>query len=129
MGNGIPVTPEVQSKMTELRALVGSGKVDAWGEQFLTDVVVPDRKFLTPGQINTIEKMYDRVCIGKKRENSTCIPKTERLKACKQSSGWQIYIDQRAVGISMTKIDAEKILIWFEHSLESLEIVLNKKEK
>ena len=122
MANGISITPEVRAKMDRLLALTASGKINEWGTKFLKDVVTPDRKFLSPAQLNTIEKMYEQVVVGKKRaEDAVVILKTERLKACKQSCGWQIYVDQRAVGVSMTRIDAERILVWFEHSLESLE--------
>ena len=120
MGNGLPVTPEMQTMMNELVALIGSGKIDDWGTGFLKSVVTPDRRFLTPGQINTIEKMHAKAVAGKKRDEANVIVRTPWLKACKQASGWQIYIDQKAVGISMTRIDAERILIYFEHSWESI---------
>lgn len=120
------ITPEIRSKLNMLATKIGTQEVDAWGQGFLKNVTGQEKKFLSTAQLSTVEKMFDRLFRKQIQRDKEKIIKTDRLYAYKTSGGWQLYIDHKAVGVCMGRHEADVMLTWFEHSLESLEYVLKQ---
>lgn len=123
----IALTPDIKSKLAMLKTKIGDPAVNPWGQAFLKSVCADDRNAVSDGQLATIEKMFHRFCKNQATDKSKIV-RSSRVSAFRTASGYQLYIDNKAVGVTMTFREAEVLTIWFAHSLESLEYVL-KQEK
>lgn len=87
------------------------------------------RNFYSVRVIECIEKLF-RVYIkgspDSERENNNTVVKCGRVAAYKSAAGWQVYIDMKAIGCTITKRDAEIIVPWLGRDVEGLEEVLMK---
>ena len=120
------ITPEMRSKLNLLKAKQQTNEVDDWGKSFLNSVCDPRKTSLSTAQWTTAEKMYARLYAPDKPVDPNKIVRTDRVSAIRSSTGWQLYLDHKAVGVVMTKHEAELVATWFEHSLEMVEYALKQ---
>lgn len=121
----IEVTEEVKDKLKLLVSVMNHPKMTEFNKSFVYGL--RDKKSITPKQLLCIEKMFDEIVKG--YDSRTFVEQRRgRAYILKITWGWQLYVDEMAVGGLLTEAEAQLICLWIGTNIHELEQVL-KEEK
>ena len=119
---------QVEQLRAKLKALwdIRDNLKDDWSRNFVRDNL--KRNFYSARVVAHVEKMFDTYLKGGKTDhaNDNGVVQCGRISAYKSAAGWQVYMDMKAIGMTVTKRDAEVIVPWMGRAVESIEEIVVK---
>ena len=115
-------SPEFTRKVNILNAL---STLTERERKFVSDMMV--WKNVSMAQAGFVDRLYaEKVEKAEKQAKDKKLILGDRVSAFRMATGWQIYIDNKAVGVILPKSDAETIARWLSMCMDMLEYVLKQ---